>query len=115
MGHWGTCPSSFGNSVHYTAADSLTVKISKITKEKHVLNLNLSRQKHAKTHENRLKLSRHPKESPGRGGKIHIVPRSPHSWRRHWATANFKNCGIENTLNISASSAISRKRQATGF
>ena len=39
-------PSSFRNSVHSAAAASLTVKISKITKEKHVLNYHLSRQKH---------------------------------------------------------------------
>ena len=57
MGHWGTCPSSFGNSVHSAASASLTVKILKITKEKHVLHFRLSRQKHAKTHLNRLKLS----------------------------------------------------------
>src|SRR6218665_589621 len=58
MGHWGTCPhSSFGNSVHSAASCSLTVKISKITKEKHVLHFPLSRQKHAETHVNRLKQS----------------------------------------------------------
>ena len=36
IGHWGTCPSSsFVSYVHFTAAASLAVKISKITKEKH--------------------------------------------------------------------------------
>src|SRR6218665_1140043 len=77
MGHWGTCPSSFGNSVHYTAADSLTVKISKITKEKTVLQFHLSRQKHAKTHVNRLKQSQHLKEIPGRGGEEKFILCSP--------------------------------------
>ena len=37
---------------------NLTAKISKITKEKHVLHFRLSRQKHAKTHVDRLKQSR---------------------------------------------------------
>src|SRR6218665_2382674 len=46
-------PSSFVNSIHSAAdASSLTAKISKITKEKHVLNFRLSRQKHTKTHAN---------------------------------------------------------------
>jgi len=85
MGHWGTCPPSsiFASSVHSAAAASLTVKISKITK-KQVLHFRLSRQKHVKTHVNRLKQSRNPKKIPeGRRGKIHVV--SPHliSWRRH--------------------------------
>src|SRR6218665_1203168 len=54
----GACPpSSFGNSVHSAAGASLPVKISKITKEKHVLNFHISRQKHAETHVNRLKQS----------------------------------------------------------
>src|SRR6218665_596148 len=77
MGHWGTCPhSSFGNSVHPAAAANLTVKISKINKEKHVLNFHLSRQKHANAHVNRLKQPLNQKEIPGRGGeeKVHAVP-----------------------------------------
>jgi len=50
IGHWGTCPSSsFGSSVHSTAAANLAVKILKITEEKHVLHFRLSRQKHATT------------------------------------------------------------------
>jgi len=44
---------------------NLTVKLSKIFKEKHVLYCHLSRQKHAKTHVNRLKQSRNQKEIPG--------------------------------------------------
>jgi len=48
----------FGNSVHSADANSLPVKISKITKEKHVLHFRLSRQKHVITHVNRLKKSR---------------------------------------------------------
>src|SRR6218665_3663006 len=75
IGHWGTFPpSSFGNSVHSAAAASLTVKISKITKERH-----------AKTQVNRLKQSRNPKEIPGRGGEDKILAMPPHliSWRRH--------------------------------
>ena len=51
-GELGHVPSSsFGNSVHSAAAASLTVKISKITKEEHVglIYFRLSRQKHAKT------------------------------------------------------------------
>jgi len=70
MGHWGTCdvsPSSFGNSVHTAAAANLTVKISKINKEKHVLNFHLSRQKHGNSHVNRLKQPLNQKEIPGRG------------------------------------------------
>src|SRR6218665_1332143 len=39
----------------------LTVKISKITKEKQVLHFRLARQKHDKTHVNRLKQSRNQK------------------------------------------------------
>jgi len=61
-------PLSFGNSVHSVAVASITLKISKITKEERVLNFHLSRQKHAKTHVNRLKQSRNAKEIPGRGG-----------------------------------------------
>src|SRR6218665_2678236 len=47
---------------------------------KHVLNFHLSRQKHAKTHVNRLKRSCNPRDIPGRGGEetIHAVPPSPH-------------------------------------
>ena len=69
MGHWefgARAPSSLGNSVHFAAADSLTVKISKITKEMHVVNFHLSRKKHAKTHVNRLKQSWDPKEMKSR-------------------------------------------------
>src|SRR6218665_3033936 len=53
----------------------LTVKISKITKEKQVLHFRLARQKHDKTHVNRLKQSRNQKY-PGqrRKGKIYVVP-----------------------------------------
>ena len=42
---WGIgarAPSSFGNSVHSATAASLTVKISKITKEGHVIYFHLS-------------------------------------------------------------------------
>ena len=85
---WGIgarAPSSLGNSVHSAAAASLTVKISKITKEKHVLNCHLSRQKRAQTQENRLKQSWKPKEILGRGGeeKIYAVPPHLIPWRRH--------------------------------
>ena len=60
--------------MYSAAAASLTVKISKITKEKHVLDFRLSRQKYAKTHVNRLKHSRNPKDILSRGGeKIHVV------------------------------------------
>src|SRR6218665_1540731 len=79
MGHWGTCPpSSFENFVHSADVASLTVKISKITEEIHVLNFHLSRQKEA--HVNRLKQSWNQKEILGRGGeeKIYAVPPSPH-------------------------------------
>src|SRR6218665_2865668 len=70
MRHWGTCPSSsFENSVYSASAVNLTVKISKITKERQVLQFRLSRQKHAKTHVKRLKQSWNPKEIPGRGGE----------------------------------------------
>src|SRR6218665_271852 len=88
MRHCGTCPpSSFGNSVHSATAASLTVNISKITKEKHVLHFRLSRQKHAKTHVNRLKiivseLEIFRAEEEGRG-KIHDVPPHLISWRRY--------------------------------
>ena len=54
-GHWIGPLSSFGNYVYYAASASLTVRISKITKEKYILQFSLSRQKHAKTHVNRLK------------------------------------------------------------
>jgi len=65
--------------VHSAAVASLTVNISKITKEIHVLNFHLSRQTQAKTHVNRFKQSWNPKEIPGRGGeKNHTVPPSPH-------------------------------------
>ena len=54
-GAFGYVPHS--SVVHSAAAVSLPVKISKIrsTKEKHVLQFRPSRQKHAKTHVNRLK------------------------------------------------------------
>ena len=57
---WGIgarAPSSLDNSVHSVASAGLTVKMSKITKDKHVLHFRISRQKHAKTHENKLKQS----------------------------------------------------------
>ena len=76
-------PSNLGNSVHSASAASLTIRISKITKEKHVVQFRLSRQKHAKTHVNRLKQSqKNPWE--GRRGKIQVVPLHLISWRRHW-------------------------------
>ena len=82
MGYWGTCPppSSVGNSVHYAAAASLIVKISKITKEKQVLKFHLSRQKHAKPHVYILKQSWNPIEIPGRGReeKCMLCTPSPH-------------------------------------
>src|SRR6218665_2925059 len=64
-----TAPSNFGNSVHSAAAAGLTVKICKITKEKHVLHFYSSPQKQAKTHVNRLKQSCNTKEIPGRDGE----------------------------------------------
>src|SRR6218665_2302205 len=45
----------FSSSVTYFMDGPLTIKIPKITKEKHVFNFRLSRQKHSKTHVNRLK------------------------------------------------------------
>src|SRR6218665_2330172 len=85
-GHWGTySSSSFFNSVNSAAAASLAVKISKISKGKHVLHFRLSPQKHAKTHVNRLKQSRNPKKS--RTGeerkKSCCAPPDLISWRRH--------------------------------
>src|SRR6218665_3184317 len=86
IGHWGTCPSSsFGSSVHSTAVVSLAVKISKITKEKHVLHFRLFLQKHGTTDKNRLKQYLNPKETPGKEGDGKFILCSPHliSWRRH--------------------------------
>ena len=64
MGIGACAPSSLGNYVHSAASVSLTVKISKITKEKHVglglLHFRQYRQKHAKTHVSRLKQSLNP-------------------------------------------------------
>ena len=82
-------PSSFGNSVHSAAAASLTVKISKITKEKHVLNFHVSHQKRSKTHVNRLKQTWNPKEFLGRRAeeKFKLCPSRLISWRRHWSWA----------------------------
>jgi len=54
------------NYVQSADVASLTVNISKLSKEIHVLNFH--RQKQAKTHVNRLKQSWNPKEIPGRGG-----------------------------------------------
>ena len=57
---WGIgarAPSSVGNYVQSASVASLTIKISKITKEIHALNFHLSCQKHAKTNVNRLKQS----------------------------------------------------------
>jgi len=51
MGRWGIgarAPSSLENSMHSAVSASLTAKISKITKEKHVLHFCLSQKKHAK-------------------------------------------------------------------
>ena len=42
LGHWARASSNFGNSMHSAAIASLTVKILKITKEKHVLHFRLS-------------------------------------------------------------------------
>src|SRR6218665_852956 len=78
----GACaPSSFGNSVHSAAAAILTAKISKITKEKHVLNFHLSRQKHAKTHVNRLNCQKKPRAGEER--KHLCFPPHLISCRRH--------------------------------
>src|SRR6218665_1115665 len=78
-------PSSFGNSAHSAAFACLTVKVSKITKEKHVLHFCLSRQKHAKTHVARLKQYRNPKEILGMEERKNSFCVPPHliSWRRH--------------------------------
>src|SRR6218665_1387494 len=64
---------------------SLTVKISKITKEKHVLHFRLFHPQHVKTQVNRVKQSRNPREIPGRGGEEKSCCAPPHliSWRRH--------------------------------
>src|SRR6218665_3779881 len=94
MRHCGTCPpSSFGNSVHSATAASLTVNISKITKEKHVLHFRLSRQKHAKTHVNRLKIIVSELEifrAGGRGDEKFMMCPLTHliSWRRHCCGEN---------------------------
>ena len=79
----GPPPSS---SVTYFMDGPLTIKISKITKEKHVFNFCLSRQKHSKTHVNRLKQSWNQKEIQGRKGEgTNSCCAPPHfiSWRRH--------------------------------
>ena len=62
----------------------LTVKISKITKEKQVLHFRLARQKHDKTHVNRLKQSRNQKKSRAEEERKNLCC-APHfiSWRRH--------------------------------
>src|SRR6218665_1347775 len=86
MGHWGMCPtSSFGNCVHSAAAASLTVKISKITKEKHVLQFRLSHKRHAKTRIKQIKTVSELEKNPGqwRREKIHVVPPHLISWRCH--------------------------------
>ena len=74
MGHWGTCPLEFWKFRVFCT--SLTVQISKIAKEKHVLHFHLFRQKHAKTHVSRLKQSRTSKRNPGkkRREKILLCP-----------------------------------------
>src|SRR6218665_4077391 len=87
MGH---CPPlSFGNSVHCAASARLTVKISKSVKEKHVLHFYLSRQKHSKTHINRLKQSQNQKKIQGKGGEEKFMSCPPHliSWGHHWAAS----------------------------
>ena len=74
-----SAPSSFGNSVPSTAAISLTVKISKITKEKHILYFHLSHQNHAKNPRKQIRTV-YELKSPGqrRRRKIHVLPPSPH-------------------------------------
>src|SRR6218665_283721 len=83
MGHWCTCPPQVLEIVcilHY--AVSLTVKISKITKEECAIHFRLSRLKHAKNSRRptQIKTVSESKRNPGqrRRGKIHIVPPSPH-------------------------------------
>jgi len=68
MGYWGMhgSPWSFWKSVHSAAVSSLTVKISKIAKEEHILHFRLSLQKYAKTHVNRVKQSWNQKQSRAR-------------------------------------------------
>src|SRR6218665_3249341 len=61
-----SAPSSFGNSVPSTAAISLTVKISKITKEKHILYFHLSHQNHAKNPRKQIRTV-YELKSPGQG------------------------------------------------
>jgi len=53
-----------------------------MTKEKHILHFHLSRQKHDKTHVNRLKQSRNPKEIQCRGEEEKFMLFAPHliSW-----------------------------------
>ena len=87
-------PSSFGNSVHSVAAHSLTVKISKITKEKHALNFHISRQKHAKTDISRLKQSWKLEPKKSRVGEERkksycTVLSSVGSWERRLNTTLF--------------------------
>ena len=74
--------SSFGNSGHSAVSASLTVQISKITKEKHVIHFRLVRQKHAKTHVNvDIKTVSELEIAPGRGGEEKFkVCCPPHTW-----------------------------------
>src|SRR6218665_493378 len=71
-----TSNSNVTNSAHPLAAASSTVSISKITKEKHVLNFRISRQKHAKTH---VKTVSKLRKIPGRGEEeTFMLCPSPH-------------------------------------
>jgi len=81
IGHWGTCPLKFLKFYAFCSCFQLNCKISKITKEKYVIQFRPSRYKHAKTHVNRL-----TKQNPGQGrrGKFLLCPSHIISWRRLW-------------------------------
>jgi len=66
--------------VHSAAVASLTVTISKINKEKHVLHFRLSRQKHAKAQvgPKQIKTVSEHKKFPGRGGEEKFMLCPPH-------------------------------------
>src|SRR6218665_588076 len=79
MGHWGTCPLEFYKFCAFCICCQLNCEILKIAKEKPVLHFRLSCKKHAKTHVNRLKQFRNPKNpgQMGRGKNLCCAP-SPH-------------------------------------
>ena len=66
MGH---VPPHVLQTVYFAAAASLIVKISKITKEEHVIHFRISPQKHAET-----VLEHNINPGQGRRGKIYVVP-----------------------------------------